>query len=113
MGTVYINRGFINPPIPPAVTDGSSRWQQILFAIFPAGFTQLFTDFPFNGDLAVSRLLFALHQTMSLGEAAVCVAVSGLACDLAGLFPESRSWVPYAIIVVWAIAWLAKAITFV
>ena len=83
--SVYYARNFIYSPkeqedehgkkfTPP--TDGSSRRAQALFSFFPAGFVQLFTDFPFNGDLASKAKMLRIHQFWSCLENAMYLTVA-------------------------------------
>lgn len=110
MAGLYVSRGFIYPPTPPDTVDNTSTWTKLLFACFPAGFVQLLTDFPFNGDLATRPRRFLVHQIASLGEALACVMISTLMLDFIGML--CCPWAAYIVIVLWVTSWSLKLWTF-
>lgn len=110
MSTMYIQRGYIYSPAAPATTDGTTTCQKIIFGVFPSGFVQLFTDFPFNGDLASKKSYFAVHQAISLSESALFVLVAFVGCDFISLLP--RKWAAYIVLALWVGFFVCKALFF-
>lgn len=110
MSAMYIQRGFVYHPTAPATTDGSSTCQKIFFGFFPAGFVQLFTDFPFNGDLASKRSFFAAHQAISSTESALFVVVAITVYDYIDMI--ARKWFLYLVLALWGCSFMLKICTF-
>mmetsp|Transcript_98192 Transcript_98192/g.305706 ORF Transcript_98192/g.305706 Transcript_98192/m.305706 type:complete len:571 (+) Transcript_98192:85-1797(+) len=111
LSALYVSRGFIYPPSPPAVDDGTGTCQKVIFACFPAAFVQQFTSLPFNGDLASSRPFFLAHQGLSSLE---CLAYFLLAA-LVPRLELLRALGPgpgFALLATWALAWLANLLLF-
>lgn len=107
---LYISRGFIYPPTPPETRDSTAAWQKMLFAIFPAGFVQVFNDFPFNGDLASKASFFAMHQFISWSESAAMALIPFTAFDLPGII--TLYGLPYIFLAVWFVAFSTKGVLF-
>ena len=75
--TLYCSRGFVYPknkkdekPAPLTKAWTKMHLFRFFFSLFPAGYVQMMTDFPFNGDLSSERGFYATFQALTFAELA-------------------------------------------